>query len=193
MSEYSLVSILRNDPDFAKALHKRTEVAKKDKETLVKAAETYSSRYEEEIIEGTKQAQKLISEGSSHGLTEEDVMKQLGRFLPTVRTPILNLLYFLLRESEEVDREMYVLREQYNQQFGHLEDNEPLSENIVDPPDMQEYLYGNMTHETFKKIKKLKALTKSPNIEEATLAFQKCRELCSKYSLEYDKIPCNVS
>jgi len=193
MNDYSLVSILRSDPDFGPSLQKRKEIAKKDKETLSKAAETYQSKYEEEIIEGTRQAQKLIAEGSNRGMTEEEAMKQFGRFLPTVRTPILNMLYFLLRESEEVDREMYVLREQYNQQYGHLEDTTELSENVVEPPGMEEYLYGNMTHETFKKIKKLKALTKSPNIEEATLAFQKCRELCSKYDLEYDKIPCNVS
>jgi hypothetical protein len=193
MSEYSLVSILKNDPDFAGALAKRKEIAKKDKQTLVKAAESYSSLYEEEIIEGTKQAQKLISEGSSHGLTEEEAMKQLGRFLPTVRTPILNMLYFLLRESEEVDREMYVLREQYNKQYGHLEDNTPLSENVIDPPAMEEYLYGNMTHETFKKIKKLKSLSHSPNEEEAFLAYRKCHELCKKYQLDFDRIPCNIT
>jgi hypothetical protein len=46
-----------------------------------------------------------------------------------------------------------------------------------------------MTHETFVKIKKLKALSQSDNENEAAAAFIKCRELCKKYGLEYDKIP----
>ena len=43
-----------------------------------------------------------------------------------------------------------------------------------------------------EKIKKLKALSQSPNEKEAFLAYRKCLELCKKYDLEFDKIPCNV-
>lgn len=193
-SKYSLVSILRNDPDFAEALSRKKAAVKKDKQSLVNAAETYVKKYEQEVIDGTRRKAKLLSEGESNGLTEEEVMKDFGKFLPTVQTPILNLLYFLLRESEEIDRDLYKLRDDYNVKYGGLEDRESevLSENLDEPPPMFEYLYANMTLETFNKLKKLKALSKSPNEEEAFLAYRKCLALCKKYNLDFDKIPCNV-
>jgi hypothetical protein len=189
MNDYSLISILRSDPDFATALQKRKEIVKKDKATLDKAAESYQNKYQEEILEGTEKAKLLISEGSSHGLTEEDVMKQFGRFLPTIQTPILNLLYFILRESENIDRELYETRDTDNKKYGHLTEEYIPSENVKSPDDMFTYLYGHISLDTFAKLKKLKSLTKSPVDEEAFLAFKKCRELCSKYNIEYDKIP----
>ena len=192
MNDYSLVSILRSDPDFATALQKRKEIVKKDKATLDKAAETYQSKYQQEILEGTEKAKLLIAEGSSHGLTEEDVMKQFGRFLPTIQTPILNLLYFILRESENIDRELYATRNQENRKYGHLEEKYEPSENVKSPDDMFTFLYGHITLDTFIKLKKLKSLTKSPVEEESILAFKKCRELCLKYNIDYDKVPTYV-
>jgi hypothetical protein len=46
-----------------------------------------------------------------------------------------------------------------------------------------------MDSATFQKLKKLKALAKSDNEEEAFLAFRKCMELCKKFNLEFDKLP----
>jgi hypothetical protein len=60
-------------------------------------------------------------------------------------------------------------------------------------PEMVEFLYGNITLETFNKIKKLKALSKSPNEQEAFQAYRKAIELCKEHNLEFDKIPCYVN
>jgi hypothetical protein len=49
-----------------------------------------------------------------------------------------------------------------------------------------------MSHDMFVKIKKLKALSKSPNENEAFLAYRLALKLCKKYGLEFDKIPCDV-
>jgi len=197
MSDYSLVTLLRNDPDFGPRLAKKKEEVKKDKQNLLKTAATYADKFHDEIEEGTRKSVKMLGEGKARGLAEEDVMKEVysGGFIPMVSTPILNLLYFILRESEDIDRELYASRNIQNQQYGNLEDRdaETLSDNFRTPDDMFTYLYGHITLETFNKLKKLKALTKSPNIEESTLAFKKCRELCSKYNIEYDRIPCNVN
>ena len=39
-------------------------------------------------------------------------------------------------------------------------------------------------------IKKLKALSLSENEQEAHAAWVKCMEICKKYKLRYDDIPC---
>jgi len=61
---------------------------------------------------------------------------------------------------------------------------------LKEPENMVEYLYADLTLEQFDVLKKLKSLTQSPNVNEATLAFRKGKELCTKYGLEWDKIPC---
>lgn len=194
-NDYSLVTILRNDPDFAQQLAKKKEAVKKDKAGLLKMANEYGEKYHEQIESGTRRSVKMIGEGRERGKSEEEVMKEVysGGFVPMISTPILNLLYFILRESENIDRELE--RTELNRQYGHLTDlsSETLSDNFKTPDDMFTYLYGHITLDTFNKLKKLKSLTKSPNIEESTLAFKKCRELCSKYNIEYDRIPCYVS
>ena len=193
---YSLVSILRADPEFSKQLSNKKEAIVKDKKNLLKMANEYSEKYHEQIEEGTRRFVKMIGEGKERGKSEEDVMKEVyrGGFVPMISTPLLNLLYFILHESEEIDRELYKARDKYNQEYGNVEDrdSETLSDNFRTPDDMFTYLYGHITIETFSRLKKLKALTKSPEIQEATLAFKKCRELCVRHGIEFDKIPCNV-
>lgn len=209
MENYSLMAILRNDPDFAGGLAAKTEAVKKDKAGLKHAAETYTQKYEKEILEGTKKRQLLIAEGQANGLTEAEVFKGNNRFLPTVHTPILNFLYFMFRDEANDERErIKTLTENYIKEFGYenivkamesdvddtkdvtLEDI--LSNDTNQPEEMESFIYGNMTHAEFKKIKKLKALTHSPNEKEAFLAYRKCQELCKKYNLEFEKIPCNI-
>jgi hypothetical protein len=174
-------------------------------------------------------------------------MGNFGRFVPARQTPILNLLYFMLRESEDDDRygkRHYERRDQMNEtiiktgkasimetydnpNFSEMSESE--AEQILDefldrsfaspssperkavnsqfndekqyrpkedvvtlkePENMVEYLYSDLTLEQFDVLKKLKALTQSPNLHEATLAFKKGKELCQKYELNWEKIPC---
>jgi len=200
MGEYSLVALLRDDPDFSERLAKKTVEVKKDKQNLLKMASDYSEKYHTQIQEGTLRQTKMIGEGKEMGLSEEDVMKKVysGGFVPTKYTPILNLLFFLMNEGSEFDREareeLNQLRVKYDQQFGHLTDeaSEQLSDNFVEPKEMIKYIYANMSQETFQKIKKLKALSKSDNENEAFSSYRKCLELCKRYNLDFDKVPCSV-
>ena len=153
MSELSLMAIMRDDPEFGRRITKKVAEIKQDKQNLVNAADNYSSKYRQEILEGTQLRGRLLAEGKSKGLSEEEVMSKFGRFVPTVYTPILNLLYFLLRESEEEDRDKYRQRDKLNEQFGHLREDDFKSEVLKEPPEMVEYLYGNVTLEMFDKIK----------------------------------------
>lgn len=212
---YSLMAILRQDPDFAGALTKKTENVKKDKQSLLKAAEIYTSKYEKEINEGTKKRQKLITDGRDRGLNEDEVLSQYGQFLPSVYTPILNWLFFTFREEAEAPQtakmQLEELTQYYIDKFGYdgfikrleagseytkeiysneLEDL--LSDNTEQPVEMDSFIYGEMTNGTFQKIKKLKALAQSSNEREAFLAYRKCLELCKKHKIEFDKVPCNL-
>ena len=209
MQNYSLMAILRDDPDFAGGLAAKTEAVKKDKASLKQAAETYTQKYEKEILEGTKKKQLLIEEGKAKGLSETEIFNGNSRFIPTIHSPILNFLYFLFRDEANNEREkIQKLTENYIKEFGYenvikamqsdVDDSkdvnleEILSNDTRVPESSDSFIYGNMDHATFKKIKKLKALSKSPNEKEAALAFLKCRQLCEKYGLDYDKIPCVV-
>lgn len=210
---YSLMAILRQDPDFAGALAKKTEAVKQDKKNLLTAATTYTQKYEKEIQEGTKKRQKLISDGRDSGLNEDEALSQYGQFLPSVYTPILNWLFFTFREEKEAPQtskmQLEELTQYYINKFGYdgfikrLEagseyTKENYSDELVDilsedseqPVEMDTFIYGEMTNATFQKIKKLKALSQSPNEKEAFLAYRKCLELCKKYNLEFDKVPC---
>jgi len=209
------MAILRQDPDFAGALAKKTEAVKKDKQSLLTAATTYTQKYEKEINEGTKKRQKLITDGRDRGLNEDEALSQYGQFLPSVYTPILNWLFFTFREEAEAPQtakmELEELTQYYINKFGYdgfikrleagseytrevysneLEDL--LSDETEQPVEMDSLIYGEMTNGTFQKIKKLKALAQSPNEREAFLAYRKCLELCKKHKLEFDKVPCNL-
>lgn len=192
MSELSLMAIMRDDPEFGRRITKKVAEIKQDKQNLVNAADNYSTKYRQEILEGTQLRGRLLAEGKSKGLSEEEVMSRFGRFVPTVYTPILNLLYFLLRESEEEDRGKYGQRDKLNEQFGHLREDDFKSEVLKEPPEMVEYLYGHVTLDMFDKIKKLKALSRSANKHEAFLAYTKGLELCKEHGLDFDKIPCPI-
>lgn len=167
-------------------LKKIATLLKKDKNTVLKSAEDYNNKHKKEIEEGTLKRQLMIEEGTRRGLTEEDVCK--GSFVPTKHTPILNWLYFMMRE-DNIDVGWEENRQKYNKQYGHLVDE---YEETLDVPEMDELIYGSCTHDMFKKIKKLKALTHSSNENESFIAYRMCMELCKKYGLDMDKIPCNV-
>ena len=234
------MSIMRDDPDFGKRISKKVQEIKEDKANLLCAADDYGKRYQQEILEGTEKRALLLTEGAAKGLSEEDIMAQYGRFVPTVYTPILNLLYFLLRESEGGDRNLYERRDRINEQLikshqvDHSNDETTMEDvdalldelrqkdydetrsspkrqeinqqfqkeklsrtqeeavKLKDTPDMVNYLYGNITLDTFNLIKKLKALSKSPNEKEAFLAYRKANDLCKKYNLDFDRVPCYV-
>jgi hypothetical protein len=94
----------------------------------------------------------------------------------------------MMRE-ENVDVGWEENRQKYNKQYGHLVDD---YEENSDVPEMDELVYGNCTHDMFKKVKKLKALSRSSNENEAFIAYRMCMELCEKYGLDMDKIPCNI-
>lgn len=209
------MSILRKDPDFAGALAKKTEAVKQDKKNLLTAATTYTQKYEKEINEGTKLRQTLITDGQDRGLNEDEALCQYGKFLPSIHTPILNFLFFTFKEENDAPQtskmQLEELTQYYIEKFGYegfikrLEAgseythevysenlNEILSDNTNEPEESDHFIYGNITHSDFKKLKKLKALSKSSNEAEAFAAYKKCLELCRRCDLDFDKIPCAV-
>jgi hypothetical protein len=192
MSKLSLMAIIGDDPDFGKRIAKKVEEIKQDKKNLLAIADDYGKKYQQEILEGTEQRGRMLTEGASRGLSEEEVMRGYGRFVPTVYTPILNLLYFLLRETADEDTDKYRQRDKLNEQFGSLREADFSSEVLKSLPNMEEYIYGNVTFDMFDKIKKLKALSRSANKNEAFQAYNKALELCKEYGLDFDKIPCYV-
>ena len=214
MENYSLLKILQKDELFKDLLKKKTENVKKDKQSLLNTATLYTQKYSREIEEGTLKRQKLLTEGKEKGLTEEEVFRNNTTFYPTKYTPILNFLFFTFREEANentVKMQLEELTQYYIEKFGYegfikkLEEgstytrevyaedlDDILTDDTNDIPSSDSFIYGTMDHAMFKKIKKLKALSQSPNEKEAFLAYRKCLELCKKYDLEFDKIPCNV-
>jgi len=187
--EMSLVSILRSDPLFSDRIKQVSEKIKKDKNSVLSAAEKYNRKYHREIEEGTRQKQLLLNEGSRRGMSPDETLKQYGRFLPTVHTPILNWLHFFMEEEKDTKREL--LREQQNKKYGDqwYDKTEYQTEDVENADDMMTYLYGNLTVDNFNVLKKLKRLSKSTNENEAFQAYRKCIKLCEQYGLEFDKIP----
>ncbi len=220
MENFSLIKYLQGDPDYAAALKKRGDDLQQDKYGLIKASEQYEKKYEQEIAEGTRNYNKLLGEGKVSG--HEGSPELGGKFIPTKYTPILNFLFFSLRDEdtapkksqEEIINEflqqfvdkgfakselidLYIkgivdkLPDGYDDKEVDFDDviNE---ENTNNPQEMESLIYGSLTHSEFKRLKKLKALSKSPNEQEAFLAYRKCNELCKRYGLEFDRIPCNI-
>jgi hypothetical protein len=199
---YALDAIGKNN-EMSKRLKEQAEKLMLDKENIVDAANSFSKKYKTEIALGTKKMQKLLEEGKNKGLTDEQVISQAG-FMPTVRTPILNMLYFLAREHPDADKIDYnrmftdVGRDtqeainENNKKYGGEYYDDKESYGSENSPTMDSFIYGNMTNDMFNKIKKLKALSRSPQKAEAFAAYSKCMELCKEYGLEFDKIPCNV-
>ena len=81
---------------------------------------------------------------------------------------------------DEKIRQMYVVdekRKQVNEQFA-TEERFPEDEvTLKEPQEMVEYLYGNITLDQFSTLKKLKGLSQSDNIAEATAALKKGKEM----------------
>ena len=188
---------LRDDPDFTKLFAKKAENIRKDKAGLLEAAQSYQKKYEKQIEEGTKKRQLMLSEGQSKGLKEEDIFKDNQLFIPTRQTPILNFLYFLLTESIRYDptiKELYLLKEEMERKYPEEEHESEVSTDATKEllPEMVSYVYKGIDDEdTFATAKKLKTMAMSDNEKEAFIAFRKCKALCEKYSLDFDKIPYN--
>ena len=197
MGSMSLTEIMRSDPILSNRIVDQVKKVKKTRQSLNDVASNYNTKYKKRIDEGTKQQQLLLEDGKRKGLTEAEVVKKHG-FIPTVHTPILNFLHFLMYEYK--DEDSYRNNEISNIMFGNAskatkehdrEVGRLLHENIEreNVPQMETFIYGNMTHEEFKKVKKLKALSRSDNEHEAFSAYRNCIKLCEKYSLDFDKIP----
>ena len=206
-SEMMLARLMQEDALFAERLKRNIKLIEQDKKNLLNRADEYSHLHQQEIDEGTKRMQLLLTEGKARGLTEEEVRGSVGRFLPTRRTPILNMLYFMLREDtpqwldikKEFEARFGGIHEDYNldesqlnKKYGHLEYEEKMSDSVKEPESMDKFIYGNMSHETYKRIKKLKAISKCDNVNEAFVAYKMCMQLCSKFNLEFDKIVCDT-
>lgn len=248
MSNLNLMNIMREDPEFGRRITKKVKEIKQDRQNLLNIAQEYETKYREEIQEGTKLRAKLLTEGKFKGLTEDEIMRSYGKFLLTLATPILNLLYFLLRESDDdphYGQHHYAKRDKINEfmvKNNQMEYNEDYTTNITEedaeklmtefldevfvpskllttderrqvnyrfkeeqklrlekeevelkePEKMEEFLYGNLNLSQFEVLKKLKALSCSSNVHEAVLAFKKGKELCERYELDWNKIPCYI-
>ena len=184
--------------DFIKRMEHKKVAVRKDKTNLINAAKEYEGKYEKVINEGTEKRKLLIEDGKRRGLTEEQVVGTLQKFIPSRSTPILNMLYFLmyeykditndiqfLREDKDVGRDFEDLQKMLNENYGGLTEKD-VDQNI---PDVLEYVYDKVTLDIFNTVKKLKSLCESSNENEAARAFIKCRDLCKKYNLDFSRIP----
>lgn len=187
---------LRDNPDFAKIFAKKAEDLRKDKAGLVEAAQSYQTKYEKQIDEGTTKRQLMLEDGQRRGLKEAEIFRDNQLFIPTRQTPILNFLYFLLTESIHQDptvRELYLLKEEYERKYpeaAHELNESGKSKELL--PEMVSYIYNGIDSEDrMCTLKKLKTMSMSENEKEAFVAFRKGREMAKKYNLDWDKIGIN--
>mgnify|MGYP006921390610 CR=1 FL=1 len=193
------LSLQKEDLTLQERLRKQMDHIKKSKNTLMDSAEQYSTKYQSEVVEGTKKLQRLLEDGRRKGKTDQEILDSQTVFCPSVRTPILNMLYFLLREhpdahkidlnrlQEDIGKDMYGVLNELNAKYGS-EYHESTGDNVENAPEMEEFIYGEMTSKTYQTIKKLKSLSQSSNKAEAFSAYTKCLEMCKKYNLEFDKV-----
>lgn len=106
--ELSLVSIMKSDPTFSERIQKVSKKIQKDRSSVMNMATKYSEKYKDEIAQGTEQEKLLLTEGASQGLTPEQTMSKYGKFLPTIRTPILNWLYYFMEEEKGIMNETFI-------------------------------------------------------------------------------------
>ena len=196
----------RYDGDFSERIRKTTLEIEKDKKNLLNRSKDYDGKYKEEILEGTRKRQLLLGRAGNPTDPGEQarILADHGKFLPTKYTPILNMLYFMLREEEGpnwmsikreyderyggIQEDINLDREQLESKYGGLMHDEEKFEDVKEPEEMDSFIYGNMSHDTYRKIKKLKRLSRSSNQNEAFLAYRMCLQLCERYNLEFDKI-----
>jgi hypothetical protein len=191
---------LREDADFAALFAKKAVDIKKNKSDLLQAAKDYQSKYDSEIEAGTRKRNLMLTEGKARGLKEDEIFKDNSLFIPTRETPILNYLFFMLRETKfapvdikvlrnyaDADKDIQLLAEEYNTKYGAS-----VHEEHVNPmPNMMKFAYGTIDDQTMNTLKKLKTLSQSENEKEAFVAYRKCLELCKKYNMEFSQIPIN--
>lgn len=211
----SLMDIMRGDSDIAKRLEQgRKEVEESKKHLMTNAAE-YAEIYHREIEEGTKKRQLLLTMGEKEGKSEEQVLREYGKFIPSKSTPVLNFLFFLMRDGDhpdwmgihkkmvgecghtnhEITRQgaQAVTEDDLDKIFGILVHEDEKYANVQEPQDMDHMIYGNLSHDLFMKVKKLKTLAaNSPNENEASIARKLCLRLCKKFNLDFSKIPVYV-
>jgi len=211
MSEYSIIDLMKNDFTM-ESLQEAKKQTKQSKAKIDEIAGHYNVKYHEKIKEGTRKRQLMLEQaGIKDGTQEaENFFKMNEVFMPTVQTPIMNMLYFLNEEYGIVDQKMEKLKKQYEERYGHLTEkwNPSTDMNVLGGladkhgkeidnfetedtvPHMEKYIYQNMDASTFGKLKKLKALSKSGNETEAKAAWLKCMDICEHYGLEFEDIPC---
>ena len=182
----SLASFIKDDPNLAIRIKEVAKEVEKDTAKIKNIADAYNRKYEKEIREGTIKKHLLLEDGKRRGKSVEEIEISSG-FIPTIYTPILNwIYYFVVLEGRNLEHEMK--REEQNRAYGLLQ--EKLDDDVFKKaPDMEEYIYGNLTYEKFQTLKKLKRLSKSPNEHEAFSAYRKCIEMCKQHKIDFDKIP----
>ena len=185
-SNMSLVSLLKDNPDFMERINEVAKEVKKDKVKIMAVADKYNHKYEKQISDGTRRRQILITEGTNRGQSVEEVERTLG-FIPSIYTPILNWLYFFMMEENDPRKEE--IRYEQEEKYRHLLHEDQNVQNMEKVPEAFVFLSGKVTYEQFQKLKKLKALSRSSNKHEAFSAYSKCLELCEAFEVEFDKIP----
>lgn len=205
------MAIMRENPNIAKRLEQGTTEVRENKKNLMSNAAEYREIYRKEIEEGTKKRILLLEDGRRRGLSEEDVLRKHGKFIPSDQTPIMNFIYFLMRDGEHPD--WMGIHRDLKKTYGHNDEklNSAISEedldrilgclihedekyiNVKNPEDMDKMIYGNLSHDLFMKVKKLKTLAaNSMNEHEALVARKLCLRLCEKFDLDFSKIPVYV-
>lgn len=198
-SETNFLESIFESPSEKERIIKKIAEVKQNKASLLTKANEYQQKYADEIEKGTLQRALLLEDGKRKGLTEAEIFKGNEIFIPTKETPILNFLYFMLRdngeygngvtilrENKDLDRDFKELEVEYNQKYGQEVHSKVSDDNLKDS---KEFLYGNVGMEEFATLKKLKRLSKSDNENEAFLAYSKAIKLCKELGLDFDKIP----
>ena len=185
-NDMSLVSLLKESPDYLDRIHEIANEVKKDKSKILSMADTYNKKYGNQIAEGTKRRQLLLSERVHRGETAQEAERNMS-FIPSIYTPILNWLYFFMLEEQIPEKEL--LRSEQEEQYRHLLHEQQNVDGMEKVPEAFVFLSGKVTHDQFKKLKKLKALSRSPNENEAFQAYRKCIQLCEVFEVDFDKIP----
>jgi len=156
---------------------------------VTEMAKQYNQKYADQITD----SERLLENGRSLGKSDDQIFREIGKFMPSIRTPVLNWLYFMLDENQTPamkahEEKRKKLDEQHEEKWH--EDFEYT--NVTEPQDMVMFILGNSTLDTFNKIKKLKTLaTNNVNPNEAASAKFAAEKLCEKYDLIYEQIPIN--
>jgi hypothetical protein len=163
------LSKLKDDPDFLGLFAQKASEIKRTKGNLVEAAKSYQDKYQSEIESGTQKRQLMLKEGTAKGLTEDEIFKDNSLFIPTKQTPILNYLFFMLRETKiedidirvlrnavDADKDFRLLKEEYETKYGAQLHDDHKNE----LPNMVSFVYANIPDDMFAIIKNREAYSK---------------------------------